>query len=125
MKSMMFQKPGEFFTQDEIKKLLQINHNKKEVGDIIVYDFRTEDYKQNPYSNPLYHINFFETNGDFNPYDNRSVKYTLHSDYIKGAGVFINSQSPDHIVDLISELSKIDHTSALEMMNRSQSLFNT
>jgi hypothetical protein len=125
MKSMMFQKPGEFFTQDEIKKLLQINHNKKEVGDIIVYDFRTEDYKQNPYSNPLYHINFFETNGDFNPYDNRSVKYTLHSDYIKGAGVFINSQSPDHIVDLISELSKIDHTSALEMMNRYQALFNT
>lgn len=124
MKSMMYQRPGAFFTQDDIKKLLQINHNKKEVGDIIVYDFQTDDYKENPYSNPLYNINFFELNSTINPYDEKYVKYTLHSDYIKGAGIFINSQHTDHIVDLIAELSKIDKPSALEMVNRYQQLFN-
>lgn len=124
MKSMMYQKPGAFFTQADIRKLLQINHNKKEVGDIVVYDFQTDDYKDNPYQNPLYHVNFFETKSDIEPYDDRTVQYTLHSDYIKGVGLFINSQHTDHIVDLIGELAKVDKVSALEMITRYQASFN-
>lgn len=121
---MMYTRPGKFFTQDDIKKLLQIKHNTKEVGEIIVYDFHTDDYAENPYSNPLYHVNFFETKGDIDPYDDRSVNYTLHSDYFKGTGLFINSQQTEHIIDLITALSKVDKPSALEMLDRYQKQFN-
>lgn len=124
MQSMRNAKPGKFFSQADIKELLKINHNKTEVGDIIVYDFQTEDYKDNPYRNPLYHMNFFEAKSDINAYDERYIEYTSESDYVKGAGLYINSRHHESIIDLIQQLSLVDKSSALNMLDRYHNQFN-
>jgi len=126
MKSMMYTKPGQFFTQQDIQSFLKINHNKTEVGEITVYDFKTQEYEKNPYRNPLYHVNLFEIpkGTEIDPYDRRYRDYIHFADYYKGSGFFINSQQTDHIMDLIQTLVKVDQDSAKQMLDRYHQEFN-
>lgn len=122
MKSMMYTKPSSFFTPQEIQQFLKIDHDKTVIGDIVVYDFKSDGFKSK-YSNPLLHVKLVEVTKPVDMFDDKYMQYLYESGYRKEPGLFIASPHAENIVKLINRLADFDKPAAQKMLERYQNEF--
>lgn len=114
---MLYMQPGDYFTEEEIQQFIKVAENKTEIGDIFVYDFKTDKY------NSLDRLSIVEVTKEVDCYDKQYTKHLIHANYFEGTGLFINSQNGEHIPALIAKLAETEQSSAQKMIKRYHDTF--
>jgi hypothetical protein len=112
MESMQYMQPSDYFTKEEIQQFIKITTNRQEIGDIVVYDFKSDDYDR------LDRLSIVEVTKEIDCYDKQYRKYLHYANYYEGTGFFINSQMGEHIPLIIAKLAETDKSSAQKMLHR-------